>query len=313
MTHDIVIEAATLTNRFTLRLAGAVCRLATNSMQLGKTLRRWREDANAAGAERAIAMHVVVAGGERAETRLAHFRGLNHIVVASFGESNVFVFDLLRRRVSARVSDETAGDTKFWERVLLPIVMGVLGPAVGVIPVHAACLTMDGTGVLIAGASGAGKSTLSMALAQNGFDYISDDWTYLSLTSAGLQAHGMSAPVKLLPDALQHFPGLADHEVGIALNQEAAYEVAAAELGAAVRSCCEPQWFIFLERSPIDGSDLVPVPGQEALRYIEQSVERMPPELEEVIRERATVIERIAQLSCWKLWRAAADCRSGAA
>ena len=79
----------------------------------------------------------------------------------------------------------------FWDRILLPIALGVLGPALGVVPVHSACLAIDGAGLLIAGASGAGKSTLSVALAQEGFDFISDDWTYLSLNhgKAGCPRH----------------------------------------------------------------------------------------------------------------------------
>ena len=90
----------------------------------------------------------------------------------------------------------------------LPIAMGVLGPAVGVVPVHAACLTFDGWEMFIAGDSGAGKSTLSVALAQHGFGYISDDWSYLTLQRDQLVSHGMSVSAKLLPDAVKYFPAL---------------------------------------------------------------------------------------------------------
>ena len=46
-------------------------------------------------------------------------------------------------------------------------------------PIHAACLELDGRGVLLCGDSGAGKSTLAYACAQAGWTYISDDASYL--------------------------------------------------------------------------------------------------------------------------------------
>ncbi len=115
----------------------------------------------------------------------AHFRGLHHVVVASFGRSNVFVFDVLRRTVSANVSRVVARDHRFWKEKLIPIALGVLGSAMGLVPVHCACLESDGDGLLIAGVSGAGKSTLSVALAKSGFRYVSDDWTYISRSRDG--------------------------------------------------------------------------------------------------------------------------------
>jgi hypothetical protein len=230
-----------------------------------------------------------------------HFRGLSHLVTASFGDDNVFVFDLLRRTVAGTISEETAVDSKFWDRILLPIAIGVLGPAVGVVPVHAACVIADGAGVLIAGASGMGKSTLSVALAQHGFDYLSDDWTYLSLEGDSLRAHGMGIPAKLLPDAVEHFPLLDAYEVGIALNQEPAYELPVQDFGADVAASCEPRWFVFLERVSEPECSLVRVSSEQARRYVEDSVERLPSELEAMNRTRTAVLDHVARLSCWQL------------
>ena len=91
----------------------------------------------------------------------------------------------------------------------------------------------------------------------------------------------MSIPAKLLPDAVTHFPLLDRYPLGLALNQELAYELPAQDLGARVRLCCQPQWFFFLERVPDEGFSAVPVSSLEAQRYVDGSLERLPPELRE--------------------------------
>src|SRR5438270_9079634 len=160
---------------------------------------------------------------ERAGER--HFRGMQHLVTAAFGRSNVFVFDILRRTLSASVSATIARDDLFWKEKLIPICLGVLGSAMGLVPVHCACLEWDGDGLLIAGVSGAGKSTLSVALSEDGFNYVSDDWLYISRRGGGVVAHGTSAPVKLMPDAVGHFQSLQGHSLQRSMNGELAYEV----------------------------------------------------------------------------------------
>ncbi len=231
-----------------------------------------------------------------------HFRGLHHVVTASFGRSNVFVFDVLRRTVAANLSGIVARDYRFWKERLIPIALGVLGSAMGLVPVHCACLELDGDGVLIAGASGAGKSTLSVAMAENGFAYVSDDWTYVSQAPGGIVAHGTSAPVKLLPDAVEHFSDLRHHQVHTSMNGELAYEVDMAETFRvqAVHEC-EPRWLIFLERMERAGAEFTPMSSAETRRYVRTSVERLPKQLQEAASLREQTIEGLAKLPCWRL------------
>jgi hypothetical protein len=301
MRREIVIDDAALNCRYELHLAGALCRLLTNSPAVGETLRAWQAT-DTYSLSPAFDMRVRVNHGASASVGRPHFRGMRHLVIASFGEANIFVFDLLRRNVSAVISETVVSDSKFWDRILLPIVVGVLGPAVGVVPVHSACLQIDGAGILIAGASGAGKSTLSVALAQQGFHFVSDDWTYLTVARGELVAHGMSSPAKLLPDAVNYFPGLTQFPLCLALNHELAYELPAEKLGAEVKLSCEPRWFFFLERTATEERcQLLPVSADEAQLYVERSVERLPTELELMIQARTAIISQLSRLSCWKL------------
>jgi hypothetical protein len=229
-----------------------------------------------------------------------HFRGLRHVVTASFGSDNIFVFDILRRTVTASISFRAAREFRFWKEKLIPISLGVLGAAMGVVPMHCACLESDGDGLLIAGSSGAGKSTLSVALSQEGFNYVSDDWTYISRSRSSVVAHGTSAPVKLLPDAVSHFPCLRRYKPQMSMNGELAYEIDIAEtFGARVERACEPRWLIFLERSQQSGAKFTPVASSKARSYLESSIERLPAQLSEASAMRNLTVETVSRLPCW--------------
>jgi hypothetical protein len=71
--------------------------------------------------------------------------------------------------------------------------------------VHAACVALEGSGVMLCGDSGAGKSTLSYACARAGWEYISDDGTYLLDCERRIVA-GNSHQVRLRTSAADLFP-----------------------------------------------------------------------------------------------------------
>jgi hypothetical protein len=272
--------------------------LRTNSDALAESIGR------AGGSWRGVAacdLHVEVNFGDAAAPGAAHFRGMHHVVVASFGAGNVFVFDLQRRVVSAKVSKTVAEDAEFWNRTLLPIMAGVLGPTIGLLALHSACLARDGDGVLIAGESGAGKSTLAVALAQRKFDYISDDWTYCTVVSGALAAHGTAARVKLLPDATRHFPQLQQRKAHISMNGELAFEVHADEaFGARLQQHCTPRMLVFFERGGERNGRFTPLDSAVARRYMEANVERLPVQLERAVEVRSALMDEVARLACWR-------------
>ena len=71
--------------------------------------------------------------------------------------------------------------------------------------VHAACVALDGHGVMLCGDSGAGKSTLSYACARAGWEYVSDDGSYL-LDCERRIVTGNSHQIRLRPSASELFP-----------------------------------------------------------------------------------------------------------
>jgi hypothetical protein len=284
-----------------LHFAGVACDLVTNSIELRALLNELSYTAVIPTGSR-FSMRIRVNESSTQPIESPHFRGLRHVVTASFGIGNLFIFDILRCRVSASISAIAAKDVRFWREKLIPISLGVLGAAMGLVPMHCACLEKDGDGLLIAGLSGAGKSTLSVALSQNGFSYVSDDWTYMSRQSTSLLAFGTAAPVKLLPDATNHFPNLARYDLQRSMNGELAYEVDITEaFSVHVEKACEPRWLIFLERTSYSEVQFVPVASDLARSYLDSSVERLPIELSEASAMRDLTLDVISGLPCWRL------------
>ena len=281
-----------------LELAGVQTNFRTNSRTLWEILQNcqssgWAEDAD-------LRIRVLATEQVCERSSSPHFRGLHHVVVATFSPWDRIVFDLRRKQVDAVVSHSLAEDRRFWTEVLIPILIGVMGPSVGVAPVHCACLELEGEGILIAGLSGAGKSTLTAALARAGLTLISDDWTYVAQQRGELVAHGLGVPLKLLPDAIRFFPELAGLTPGISLNGELAYEFNAAKvLNARTSSKTIPRQMIFLERSTTAGFNAVP--PEVALQYFRCSAERLPAELPELVECRDSLLRQLSSLPCHRL------------
>lgn len=294
-----VFDESQLSLSDSIAIVGRSGSVFTNEQAVLDSLRSACPGAPQAGSDFSLQVfvHEKPSGGDDAP----YFRGLHHLVFAQFGPSNLFVFDIARRQIRAAVTRSLANDRSFWKERLLPICIGVLGASIGVLPLHAACLVIDGAGILIAGASGAGKSTLSLALARIGAEFISDDWTYIACGSQ-LRAHGLSAPIKLLPNSAIFFPELHQHELRISLNGELVYELPPANsLELSVKEECIPTCMVFYERVSNGKPELIRIPGTQTRDYLNSSIEPLPQQLSWMANERDRIASRIADLPCWRL------------
>lgn len=278
-------------------LAGRTCVLRSDSAELRELIRPLVRSDLPSG----FTLHVKVDSALQEHTPgRAHFRGLHHLAFALFGDE-LFVFDMLRSEVHAAVSLRTAGHREFWVNTLFPIALGTLGTTFGVVPLHCACLERGGEALLLAGPSGAGKSTLAVALAKTGFNIVSDDWTYLCQDASELVAHGLDAPVKLLPDAIQYFPELESQSARQSLNGELAYEVSAEVFGAGTRRDSRPSVVLLMRRVEAPGVELRECSPDLVRDYFERSAERLPREMVEAAGTRARVIRSVAELACYSV------------
>jgi len=297
-THSL--ESEDLALKLTLEIAGCRCLFSTNNRSLFDSVSRWRSHWELGSGPDFEIRVIVDPQLAREANALPQFRGLRQFVFAIFHSRETFLLDLFERRVTAVVSEETAKDQEFWNSVLIPITMGVLGPTMGVAPIHSACLAWNNTGMLIAGVSGAGKSTLAVALAKEGFALVSDDWTYARCEDGGVTAYGLGVPVKLMPQSSRYFEELAAQRLKVSLNGELAFEVDPVEaLGVQVAKRCTPQCVVFLERSDDDESSVTPLDREIARKFFYKSAEVLPPELQNAITGRGEIIDQVTSRDCW--------------
>jgi hypothetical protein len=224
-----------------------------------------------------------------------YVRGLDHLVFAGFDSGSSVLIDLLGRRVVGRFSKRMGADCVYWKTVIFPILLSVSGGSLGLTEIHSACVSSRENGLLLAGGSGSGKSTLSLALAREGFRFLSDDRTICSLHGGRLCAWGTSALLKLRSDAGTWFEELRKREP----NDQAELRLEPQrELGIMRARECYPRMIIFLERSTVAGSRLTRVTRSEAAQRLEQD---LMAELPEVARRQRKMIEKLLDLPIWRL------------
>ncbi len=107
------------------------------------------------------------------------------------------------------ITGADVGDGVLAAHPMLTIAMLEMMKHLGRYPVHAASVSRDGAGVLLAGTSGAGKSTLSVALTRAGADFLSDDTVFVSSGADGLWVDGFADEVDVTPATIAMFPELA--------------------------------------------------------------------------------------------------------
>lgn len=138
---------------------------------------------------------------------------------------------------------------------------------------HAACLSIDGKGMLLAGTSGSGKSTLALALLPAGFDFLGDDMVFLSTEPDGIQALAFPDEIDVTTDTIRFFPELA-HLAGIPLAPGwPKYQVRIEELyGVEPTAQCRPAVLLFPRVSGNERSVVTSLDPYEALTELAPNI-----------------------------------------
>jgi hypothetical protein len=293
-----------------LLFAGQRLLFCTNSSQLAMYARGYLpqdSDAISRATPASATITVHVRESEEPCESAPYFRARGNFAFAKFTLADSFWFNLRTREVFGTCSPELANDHRRWRAHIFPALLGILSASIGVAPVHAACLVRDGHGVLLAGHSGTGKSTLAIAMARRGYELLSDEWSYLSLTEDGadagtVQAWGLPVPVKLLPAAGNFFPELNECQVDVSLNGEIAYEVFPEECFGVGRSLrCRVTNVVLLERGNEPGFAMHSISSNQAMDHPRAEVEPLEGTLACCYRRQLDLIRHtVDRASCYR-------------
>lgn len=142
--------------------------------------------------------------------------------------------------------------------------------------IHAACVALQGRGVLLCGDSGAGKSTLSYACAREGWEYLTDDGSFLIDGGQRLVA-GNCHQIRFRPSAADLFPQVSGLDLTPRAAGKPSIELSTKSLGHVKRiQSARVDFIVFLNRSSSDLQDLVPYRKDVARLYMRQGLYGTP-------------------------------------
>jgi len=227
------------------------------------------------------------------------WRAQGHLLTAIADRENYFCCDLQRGLGFAWVTPATVADGGYFRYSVLEGIATTLIETLYLASVHAACLVLDGHGVLLAGDSGAGKSSLAYACARRGWTYCSDDGSSLVRRGSGRTVIGNPSLFRFRSTAGELFPefrGMKDHRRG---NGKPTIEVSTSSLPT-IRTTPEASvdYLVFLDRSAGGDARLHRIPAAEALKRLYFCP--WPTELPSTGEQRAAV-ERLAGAPAYEL------------
>lgn len=139
--------------------------------------------------------------------------------------------------------------------------------------IHAACVQMGNSGVLLCGDSGAGKSSLAFACARKGWMYLSDDAICLVRKCSEPVVVGNPYQLRFRDSAVGLFPELRDRQITRRLNGKLSIEVDTASFpGIKTISECSVDHIVFLKRGRPGAARLSQYPKATALQWFERVV-----------------------------------------
>jgi HPr Serine kinase C-terminal domain len=140
-------------------------------------------------------------------------------------------------------------------------------------PVHAACVSWNGTGILLCGDSGAGKSSLSYACAQRDWTFITDDSSAVVRSRHDRLVVGNSHRMRFRESAIDLFPELLKEKITARITGEMAIELATqAQPEMVTAPNATVDHLVFLNRGTDTSPRLSQFPADQALRWLEQMI-----------------------------------------
>lgn len=205
------------------------------------------------------------------------FRAQKSLLAIVAGAGNFAVCDLAHCFSFCWVSASTAARKDYFRYHFLdPMALCILENQ-RLTSIHAACVALDGRGVLISGESGAGKSCLAFACARQGWTLVDDDGSSLVRGEDANLVLGDPFHLRFRESAVDLFPDLGEWPLSTTRKGELSIEISTAEMPEIETACsANVERVVFLERRARGSAQLFPMRRNEALRRLEADLAMYP-------------------------------------
>jgi hypothetical protein len=125
-------------------------------------------------------------------------------------------------------------------------------------PIHGACVSRNGRGIVFCGPSTAGKTTLAYACSRAGWTYVSDDATFLVRSASPRYAIGNCHTIRFRENAKRFFPELFHFGSSRRANGSQRIEAFTRDLPIQTTADCCLEHVVFLNRNHVGQARLQP-------------------------------------------------------
>jgi hypothetical protein len=227
------------------------------------------------------------------------FRAQSNLMTMVADARNFACCDLAAGFGFAHLTKAAAAHRNYLRYYFLDAMVYTLLDTRHLVAIHAACVEMNGHGVLLVGDSGAGKSSFSYACTRRGWTYISDDSVSLVLHKTGRSVLGNPQTIRFRPSAWSLFPELTGRKE--LRNSKPTVEIETKLLGHIQTAFeCTVDYIVFLNRqeSEPERVHLGPISREESVRRL--ACARFPEELS-IQQDRSIAIQRLLEAEMYTL------------
>ena len=204
-------------------------------------------------------------------------RARGHLLACVADAYNYFLCDIERGLSSVWLNRATLEYRSYLRYHILESAVLVLLANTCATPIHAACVSLNGRGMLLCGDACAGKSSLAYACAHTGWTYTSDDSSYLPDDADPPRITGNSHHLRFRPSATDLFPELHGRSITPRAEGKPSIEVSTSSLptlatGLKTAEEVPVHYLIFLNRQPTATAELLPFPRAAAWQRLFQLI-----------------------------------------